>query len=78
MTHALTSILLLHLVDVFDEACAVFEQDSGEAPSHDIEVLLARRIADIAKAGERDPGRLMAFALEGLIESEYSMNCPLH
>ena len=63
----MTSILLLHLVDVFDEACAIFEQDSGAAPNREIEVLLARRIANFAKIGERDPEKLRAFALEGLV-----------
>ena len=66
-------ILLLHLQDVHCEACAIFEHDQGEPPSHEIEVLLARRIAELAQRGERDPERLRTFALEGLIDGVYSI-----
>ena len=70
----MTSILLLHLVDVFDEACVIFEQDSGAAPSREIELLLARRISDFAKTGEHDPEKLRTFALEGLVAGEYRID----
>jgi hypothetical protein len=72
------SILLLHLEDVFHEACAVFEQDSGGAPPRDIQVLLAGRISELATTGVHDPDRLRAFALQGLLTDQYSVDRRRH
>jgi hypothetical protein len=69
-------ILFIHLKDVFLEACAVFEHDQGKPPSPNIEKLLACRIAQLAKEGERDTDCLRAAALEGLIDGAYSIDRP--
>jgi hypothetical protein len=69
MTH-----ILLDLADILDDACAVLEEERGQPLSPEVEELIARRIISLAKGGERDAGKLRAFALQGLVSDEYSLD----
>jgi hypothetical protein len=62
--------ILFELVDVLTEACAFVEEETGCAPSRKLEELIAHRICQLARSGERDPERLKAFAVEGLRRPE--------
>ena len=73
----MANILLLHLVDIFHEACSLLEEERGRPLSTDVELTMAHRIASYAKRGERDPDRLRALALDGLLE-EHSSSSRLH
>ena len=59
------ALVLLQLADVFNDVCTILEDARGEGLSRDVQAMIARRIAQRAKQGERDPAKLRDFALEG-------------
>jgi hypothetical protein len=48
-----------------DEACDWLRGTDGSAPDEDTRKVIALRIVDCAKSGEREPSRLKAYALAG-------------
>jgi hypothetical protein len=69
MTH-----ILFNLADILDQACAILEEERGQPLATDVEEVIAQRITRCAKAGERDPEKLRAYALEGFLQGGYSMD----
>jgi len=61
--------ILFNLADVLDEACNILEE-LGVSLTHEIEGLLARRIARIASRGERDRNKLLMMALDGQVDQD--------
>lgn len=67
-SEGILAYIMLQLVDVFNDACTMLEDERGETLSRDVEAIIAQRITECAKQGERDPIKLRAFALQGFIE----------
>jgi hypothetical protein len=66
--------ILFNLADVLDQACAILEEERGQPLAAEVEEAIADRITRCARAGERDPEKLRAYALEGYLREEYTMD----
>jgi len=69
MTH-----ILLNLADILDQACAIVEEERGQALSPDLEHTIAKRITQCAELGERDREKILTVALLGLVTEEFSLS----
>jgi hypothetical protein len=67
--------ILLNLADVLDAACNILEE-LGVSPTHEIETLIAQRITRVASRGERDRDKLLAAALDGVVDQEHFLGRP--
>jgi hypothetical protein len=55
------------LQSALEQACADLFRQRQERPSEEVRTLLALRIVDCARRGERDPNSLKAYALSGIL-----------